>query len=344
MEFMVELVDLTDDAQRQSIEALLGDSGIRMDERPDLTLALRESGVIAATGSITGNTLRSIAVKSEYRQGNCFNTLIGHLTELLHRKGVHPVFVFTKPEAVQSFQRLGFYTVAHSAEVALMENTPVAFNQYLDRLAASKTTEGPAAAIVMNGNPFTRGHLHLVETACREAAHVHLFVVSSEASSFPYEVRYRLIREGTRHLKNLTLHAGGDYIISAATFPRYFLREADDVSLIQAELDLRLFGERIAGALGITTRYVGEEPYCMTTRLYNQTMKRILPEYGIEVREIPRLEDTEGAISASRVRLGISQNDLGHLDSLVPDSTYDYLRSSDFEALKDRIAGSTKKH
>lgn len=344
VEFMVELVDLSDDEQRQSVESLLAESGIGLDEKPDLTLALLDSGELAATGSITGNTLRSIAVRSRYKGGNCFNVLIGHLLDVLYHKGIHPVFVFTKPDAVPSFLRLGFYTVAKSDEVALLENSPTAFQQYLDHLSESKVTEEPAAGIVMNANPFTRGHLYLVETACRENAHVHLFVVSSEASSFPYEVRYQLIRDGTSHLKNLTLHAGGNYIISAATFPRYFIREADDVSRIQAELDLRLFGGRIAKVLGITRRYVGEEPYCMTTRLYNETMKRILPEYGIEVREISRLEDPDGAISASRVRNGIRQDDLEHLDDLVPDSTYEYLRSEEFKQLKERIINGNKKH
>lgn len=344
VEFMVELVDLSDDDPRRRIESLLAESGIGLDEKPDVTLALLDSGELAATGSITGNTLRSIAVQSRYKGSNCFNVLIGHLMDILNRKGVRPVFVFTKPDAVQSFLRLGFYTIAKSDEVALLENSPTAFRQYLENLSLSKVADKPTAAIVMNANPFTRGHLYLVETACRENAHVHLFVVSSEASSFPYEVRFRLIRDGTSHLKNLTLHAGGNYIISAATFPRYFIREADDVSRIQAELDLRLFGDKIARVLGVTRRYAGEEPYCMTTRLYNETMKRILPEYGIEVREISRLEDPDGAISASRVRNGIRQDNLEHLDGLVPDSTYDYLRSEEFKQLKEQIINSDKKH
>lgn len=344
VEFMAELVDLSDDRQRLEIEALLGENGIRLDDRPDLTLALRCGQELAATGSITGNTLRSIAVRAAYQGGNCLNVLISQLTEVLHRKGVHPVFVYTKPEAVQSFQRLGFYSVASTEDVALLENTPIAFQRYLDSLSEARTISEPAAGIVMNGNPFTRGHRHLVETACRENAHVHLFVVSSEASSFPFAVRYRLIQEGTVHLKNLTLHAGGDYIISGATFPRYFLREADSVSRIQAELDIRLFGSRIAKALGITRRYVGEEPYCMTTRLYNETMKTILPEYGIQVHEIKRLEDPGGAISASRVRNSLRQGGFDELSGLVPESTYKYLCSEDFRLLRERISGGENKH
>lgn len=344
MEFMVELADLKDPAQAQAIAELLGANQIRMDDQSDTTLVLRCNGALAATGSIVGNTLRSIAVGDPYKGGNCLNVLMGQLMAIQYKKGIHPVFVYTKPEAEESFQRMGFYTVIQCPEAVLLENSPIAFARYLLELKEKRTSNEPVAGIVMNGNPFTRGHQYLIETACRESAHVHLFVVASEASTFPFDIRYRLIEAGTKHLSNLTLHSGGNYIISGATFPSYFLRRADEAGRIQAELDLRMFGSRIARSLGITRRYVGEEPYCATTRLYNETMKRVLPEYGLDVREIPRLQDAGGAISASRVRQDIRQSDTAGLKNLVPETTYTFLKSEEFKDLENQLRSRSGEH
>lgn len=47
-------------------------------------------------------------------------------------------------------------------------------------------------------------------------------------------------------------------------------------------------------------RFVGTEPFCQVTSAYNREMKRILPEYGIEVVEIPRKQLDGLEISASQ--------------------------------------------
>ena len=90
---------------------------------------------------------------------------------------------------------------------------------------------------------------------------------------------------------------------------------------INAELDLALFGERIAPALNITERFVGTEPYCNVTRAYNECMKQLLPKYGVQVVEIERLD----GISASKVREAVGNGDWQLVKKLVPQSTYDYL-------------------
>ena len=100
---------------------------------------------------------------------------------------------------------------------------------------------------------------------------------------------------------------GGDYIISRATFPAYFLQ--GDPEQARCDLELTLFGKRIAPALGITRRFVGQEPYSPVTARYNQRMQALLPQWGIRVEEIPRLE----GISASRVRQLLRQGRLAEL-------------------------------
>ena len=67
---------------------------------------------------------------------------------------------------------------------------------------------------------------------------------------------------------------------------------------------------------------MGQEPYSPVTARYNQRMQALLPQWGIRVEEIPRLE----GISASRVRQLLRQGRLAELQPLVPETIYAYCR------------------
>ena len=156
--------------------------------------------------------------------------------------------------------------------------------------------------------------------------------MSENRSEFPFDVRFRLAKAGTAHIKNLILHESGEYMLSYSTFPTYFMKKAADASKINAELDLTLFYSRIAPALGITKRFVGTEPFCPVTRAYNESMKAILPAHGIEVVEIER----RNGISASRVREAIENGDIETVRRLVPESTFDYIAENYFRGTIQR--------
>ena len=89
-------------------------------------------------------------------------------------------------------------------------------------------------------------------------------------------MRKQLVLEGTAHLNNIIYHESGPYIISNATFPSYFQKDADAVMESHANLDLTIF-VRIAQALGINCRYVGEETNSQVTGIYNKIMTKKLP-------------------------------------------------------------------
>jgi citrate lyase synthetase len=76
----------------------------------------------------------------------------------------------------------------------------------------------------------------------------------------------------------------------------------------------------------ISVRFVGEEPFDQITKQYNETLKVILPQYGIQLIEIPRLE-TEGVpISASRVRSFLDSREWYEIETMVPETTLSYLK------------------
>jgi len=112
---------------------------------------------------------------------------------------------------------------------------------------ASQITPGHNGAVVINGNPFTLGHLHLVECA---AQRVIAFISSwcGGPIGLSFDVRFRLALEATAHIRNVTVLDTSRYAVSAGTFPSYFLKRLDEVATAQMQIDLLLFAQRIARA------------------------------------------------------------------------------------------------
>lgn len=310
-------------AQKQ-VDALLEQEGIQRDGNLDYTCGLfDEDWNLTATGSCFGNTMRCLAVARARQGEGLLNQIVSHLIEVQAQRGNTHLFLYTKPQSAKFFGDLGFYEVASAdGRLVFMENRRQSFQRYCAALEKSRR-EGRSAAVVMNANPFTLGHLYLVEKAAAENDVLHLFVLSEEAGPIPSAVRRRLVREGTAHLSNVICHDSGPYIISGATFPSYFLKDEDTVIRTHAALDLAVFG-KIAPCLNITRRYVGEERASRVTALYNQEMASRLPELGIDCRVIPRLERNGTPVSASAVRQAIHDGQLEQVRPLVPETTWNY--------------------
>ena len=334
---MISEVRATDKRGLAEVDALLAREGIRRDRNLDYTCVMYDDDYHAiATGSCFGNTLRCFAVSSDHQGEGLLNEIVTHLMAVQAARGNFRLFLYTKPDAAKFFADLGFHEIARVEDtLVFMENRRDGFSEYLRKLSETRRP-GNAAAVVMNANPFTLGHLYLTETASAACDTLHLFMVSEDASLVPYSVRARLIREGTAHLANVVPHESGPYIVSAATFPSYFLRDEAAVIEGQAKLDLQVF-VKIASALNIRTRYVGEEPTSQVTGLYNQIMKEALPKAGIACVEIPRKEYGGAAISASTVRQAIRRGDFDTLKALVPESTYRYFTSTEAAPIVERI-------
>ncbi len=320
------------------VDALLRQEGISRDGNLDYTCGIfDDSGELIATGSCFGNTIRCLAVSGGHQGEGLLNQVVGHLLEVQAARGNTHLFLYTKPASAKFLSDLGFYEIARvPGKLVFMENRREGFSRYCQALTQTRRP-GRTAAIVMNANPFTLGHLHLVERAAGENDTVHLFVLSEEASPIPFAVRKRLVGEGTAHLGNVILQDSGPYIISSATFPSYFLRDAATVVRTQAALDLQVFG-RIAQVLGISRRYVGQEKTSATTALYNEVMAARLPEMGIACVEIPRLETGGRVISASTVRQAIHDGDLEAVRDFLPESTYAYFAGEESQSVRAAIA------
>ena len=337
-EYNISKVFATDKRANAAVEKLLLREGIRRDKNLDYTCAAYDEDYnIIATGSCFGNTLRCMAVSRDHQGEGLMNEIVSHLVQYEYERQIHHLFLYTKCSSAKFFGDLGFYEIVRiEDQIVFMENRRTGFSDYINELAKNKAAGEKIAAIVLNANPFTLGHQYLVEKAASENDAVHVFMVSEDASLVPFAIRKKLVIEGTSHLKNLIYHDTGPYIISSATFPSYFQKDDSAVIESHANLDLSVF-VRIANALGINRRYVGEEPKSLVTGIYNRIMSERLPEHGIECVIVPRKSENGEVISASNVRQAIKDGEFEKMKGLVPESTYKFFTSPEAAPIISRI-------
>lgn len=340
-DYIITQIRQADKYGNHLVDELLAAEGIRRDANLDYTCGMYDDEMnLIATGSCFGNTLRCMAVSHTHQGEGLMNSIVSHLIEVQFSRGNTHLFLYTKCDSARFFGDLGFYEIARiNGQIVFMENKRTGFSSYLNSLEKQKESAPRIAALVMNANPFTLGHQYLVEKAASENDILHLFIVSEDASLVPFSVRKKLVMEGTAHLKNIRYHDSGPYIISNATFPSYFQKDEQAVIENHAMLDLTVF-TKIASALGINRRYVGEEPTSLVTGIYNQIMSEKLPENGIECVIVPRKENKGAVISASTVRQALKEENWPLLEELVPETTLNYFKSPDARPVIDKIQAS----
>ena len=277
-------------------------------------------------GCAAGSLLKCFAVDESLRGQNALGPLVSALIQDRFSKGFYDLFVITRAHNEVLFANCGLHTVVRTKELVMMENRSDGPGNYARSFLRHGDETAVVGAIVMNCDPFTLGHQYLVKQAAGQCVVLHLFVVEEDRSFFPTADRLQLVQAGTADLPNVRVHLSGHYMISSATFPKYFLKADEDATSLQSELDIQLFAESIAPVLHITRRFAGEEPFDAATARYNAAMKRLLPSHGISFVEIPRKTIGGSAISASRVRTLLrTPGTFSQALSLVPPSTQAYL-------------------
>ena len=236
-------------------------------EACDDVVGIYEQGRLVATAGRAGEVLKLFAIDEAHQGGQTLGRLLDALTALARADGREVLLVFTRPGQASSFAAYNFRLLASGSEAALLEHGG-GLEAYLARHAGLRRP-GANGAVVVNGNPFTLGHLHLVETAASRVSTLYLFVVREDRSVFPFEARLAMAKAATSHLPNVVVLDTSRYAVSAATFPSYFLRRTDRAARAQMEVDATLFAAHVAPAFSIERRLVGEE---LTARRPRRTM------------------------------------------------------------------------
>lgn len=332
-EFHVISVSQTPAGMLEDIRALLQQSQLGMDDDIEQFVVACVGRRLVGCAGLVSNTIKCVAVAQDWRGENLSARLLGEIENLAVLNGNFHLFLYTRPANLERFRGCGFYPLVQWDDVAvLMENTPVGISRYCHSLQRHYHSGQRIGAVVMNANPFTLGHRYLAEQAAATCDGLHVFVVSEDVSYFPFQERLEMVRQGVADLPNVTVHTGSEYLISRATFPGYFLKEAGLVNQAWSVMDLLIFRQYIAPALGITHRFVGSEPFCPVTHQYNCDMHDWLEapsrsaSPALSVIELPRKRHASGkAISASEVRALLRTHQLARIRDIVPPSTYVHL-------------------
>ncbi len=297
----LETISFPTGAQLAELAAFLSTQGLSLDEPPEFSVLMRVHGAVAATASLCGDVVKYFAVDFEHRGSGVTGALLTEIRKHAFQSGISRLYLVTKPENRSLFEGLLFGEVAAAKSSVLMESPPGGIDEFLSTVRCSNAA-APVGAIVMNANPFTKGHRYLIENAAAECGFVYVFVLSEEKSAFSAAERIAMVRRGTADLPNVAVLPTGRYLVSAATFPTYFFKDKSKAAQAFCDLDIAVFANRFVPALGITRRYVGSEPLCQTTAAYNAAMAAALPAAGCELVIVPRLEISGEPVSASCVR------------------------------------------
>lgn len=343
-DMIIENVNLSTN-DRLKVESFLSTFNLLLDNDVEHTIVAKYGNEIIGTCSYAGKVLKCFAVKEGFQDQGIASKLITHLTNQLFDKGTYGTFIFTEPKNITLFKGLNYREVQRVEEVVLLEGGMSNIKTYVEKMFKnSGLGSRKKAALVMNCNPFTLGHRYLIEKASRENDEVVVFIVEEERSIFPFEIRKNLVKIGTEDLKNVHVLSGGNYIISSATFPSYFLRQEDTRMNAYAKLDAEIFGRYIGPVFNIEKRYIGTEPYCRTTNQYNKALLNILPKHSIDVIEINRLNTYNTPISASEVRKLIKNESYDKIKNMVPRVTYELLKSNEARSIIEKLKRSDSPH
>ena len=240
------------------------------------------------------------------------------------------------PEGFAMLADLLYAIVEKAVDEEERNESPIApyLAPYLKYLAMLRKKRDTAAqtvgAIVMNCNPFTLGHKHLVMEAAKRCDYLYIFVLDEDKSFFPFDDRIAMVKLGLAGVPGISVVPGGKVILSSETMPEYFEKEDIQSVTVDTSHDLTLFATLVAPRLGITKRFAGTEPFCRVTQQYNDGMREMLPRHGVEFVELPRFSVGGREVSASLARECLKNKKFETLQELVPATTYDFLREKGY--------------
>jgi len=278
----------------------------------------------------TPGKVKDLAVDETYQSENLASLLVNEILNYFRSNNIYNYQVFTKPKYKNIFISLGFKKIVETDKVIMLEGGVTFINDKLkeiNKILNNKFGEinqnTDLGCVVINGNPITNGHMHIIEEASRNHKLVVLFVVEEDKSEFTFEERFSFAYLSTMRLGNVCVIPSSKYIVSSSTFPSYFLKDETEVSEQYSKIDALIFKEYFMKQLFIKKRYVGTETISKMVN-YNNILKETLQDKLVIME---RLQENNEVISASKVRSLLKENKIEEALLYVPREISFILRS-----------------
>ena len=334
---MFQIKEVILDEERDLLISFLNKHNFDYEYDISYSIFVYDDTKLIATASLANNVMKCFLVIKEYTNKNITNLMFSHLVNYMNERNIFNFFVFTIPSNERIFTSLNMKTIVMTMNTVLLEGGAEITKVLTSLKKEYKVSNNKKAAVIINANPMTYGHLYLIETAALENKEVLVFVVSEDLSSFPFADRFEIIKEATSHIKNVTVLPTLSYLVSKVTFPKYFLKEDQLIKDEQTLVDVLVYKEYYAKIFNIVMRYLGEEPFSANTSKYNKVLNDYL---GNHVKIVKRKTIGTEIVSASLVRKLIKVNKISDVKKYVPQATYDYLISEKGQIVVNKIKES----
>ena len=331
---MFQIREVVLDSERDLLISFLNKHNLDYEFDITYSILVYDEELLVATASLSNNVMKCFLVIKEYSGRNITNLMFSHLVNIMSQKNIFHYFVYTSPSNEAIFNSLNMKTIVVTMNTVLLEGGAEIVDLLTKLKKEYSVSDNKKAAVIINANPMTLGHLYLIETAASENEEVLVFVVSEDLSSFPFKDRFEIIRIATSHLENVIVLPTLSYLVSKITFPKYFLKEDQLIKDEQTLVDVLVYKEYYRKIFNIKLRYLGEEPFSYNTGKYNKVLKDYL---GSHIKIITRNKVGSKIVSASLVRKLIKANKLKKIRKYVPAATYDYLVSEKGQIVIDKI-------
>lgn len=147
-------------------------------------------------GCAAGSILKCFAVEERLRGQNVLGPLVSALTQDHFSVNRYDLFVVTRLKKHTPVRFVRFFEVAHTDAIALLENQPDGARLFAEQCFQNGDEAITVGAIVMNIDPFTKGHRYLIETAAAQCDALHVFEAEEYRSVFPADDWFRMFARG----------------------------------------------------------------------------------------------------------------------------------------------------
>ena len=289
-----------------------------------------DNNEIIGTISCQDYIIKDLAVDESYQSENLASLLINEILNYFRLNNIYNYQVFTKPIYKTIFISLGFKEIVSTDKVIMLEGGVSFINDKIKEINKTLTNRFgelnescDLGCVVINGNPITNGHMHIIEEASKNHKMVVLFVVEEDKSEFTFEERFSFAYLSTMRLGNVCVIPSSKYIVSSSTFPSYFLKDENEALEQYSKIDALIFKEYFMKQLFIKKRYVGTETILKMVN-YNNILKETLQDKLVIME---RLQENNEVISASKVRSLLKENKIEEALLYVPREISFILRS-----------------
>ncbi len=326
--------------QREELKQLLFSQGLSYEDTVTNTALLYDAQGLLATASYEGRVIKMVAVRAGEMGQDHMAKVLSFILKTLADENITHTFVYTTLDKKAYFEPFGYRFFAHTDHVALGERGGD-ITHVLTQQAQSLNVLEDVGCVVINANPLTLGHAHLIDTLAKNHQTGLVFVVAEDHSVFPFKTRFSLVETYVQKYPHLTVLSTGPYLVSKASFPSYFLSDEAAQTSQHATLDVAIYEGYFKPIFNLKKRYVGEEPFSHTTALYNEVMEATLEDHLVI---IPRLTLNATPISASEVRRRLKTGDLHTVSAFLPEHVTQFLASKEGSEILARLRTRHDRH